>query len=73
MPRFMRFTSDDPIPKLYDHVPENTEFVVKLYENGECVEDFGYVLKKDKPLPYSNSLMGKVFVNDGILKYPCFR
>ena len=53
----LRVSSVDNVPK-HSSVPKDQEFIVKLLSSGLELNLFSYVLKKDKPLPYTVELLG---------------
>ena len=55
----LRVSSEDGCITVYDTVPENQEFLVKLVSNGKRLVSFSYILKKGKPLPYTVTLLGE--------------
>ena len=55
--KILHVTSVDSVPK-HSSVPKDQEFIVKLLSSGLELNLFSYVLKKDKPLPYTVELLG---------------
>ena len=57
--RILKVCSSDNIQS-FAHVPENQDFTLKMVSEGRILDIFQYTLKKDKPLPYSVELLGKL-------------
>jgi len=60
--KILRVTSVDNVPK-HSSVPKDQEFIVKLLSSGLELNLF-YVLKKDKPLPYTVELLGTLYEDE---------
>ena len=54
--KILHVTSVDSVPK-HSSVPKDQEFIVKLLSSGVEMNLLSYVLKKDKPLPYTVELL----------------
>ena len=56
----LRVNSEDCFKALYDEVPADKEYLIKLIDDGKTLVNFSYILKKGKILPYApSSLVGK--------------
>ena len=50
------FSSDRPDPDIFDMVPANKDYKLRVGD-----KKLGYVLKKDKLLPYTTTIKGLIY------------